>query len=134
VSTAPDFVVSAVVIRDDLGRVLVVRKRGTSRFMLPGGKIESGETPSQAAARELREEVGAELDLDALVLLGEWTAPAANEPDHLVHGHIFEHPYVPRLSVRAEIEELLWLHPSDMGHRDDLAPLLVTRVLPTLTP
>ena len=131
-SAAPDFVVSAVVIRDDLGRVLVVRKRGTSRFMLPGGKIEAGETPAQAAVRELLEEVGAELDPASLVLLGEWTAPAANEPDHLVHGHVFEHPFVPRLSVRAEIEELHWLHPSDMPGRNDLAPLLVTRVLPAL--
>lgn len=132
-SAAPDFVVAAVVIRDDDGRVLVVRKRGTDRFMLPGGKIEQGETPGDAAVRELREEVGAELDPEALVLLGEWTAPAANEPDHLVHGHIFEHPFVPRLSVRAEIEELLWLHPTEMRSRDDLAPLLVTRVLPALT-
>ena len=132
-SAAADFVVSAVVIRDELGRVLVVRKRGTTRFMLPGGKIESGETPAQAAVRELYEEVGAELDPASLVLLGEWTAPAANEPDHLVHGHVFEHPYVPRMSVRAEIEELLWLHPTDMPARHDLAPLLVTRVLPTLT-
>ena len=132
-SAAPDFVVSAVVIRDEKGRVLVVRKRGTTRFMLPGGKIESGETPAQAAVRELHEEVGAELDANLLVLLGEWTAAAANEPDHVVHGHIFEHPWVPGLGVRAEIEELLWLHPADMDGRDDLAPLLVTRVLPTLT-
>lgn len=131
-SAAADFFVSAVVIRDELGRVLVVRKRGTSCFMLPGGKIESGETPAQAGVRELLEEVGAVLDPASLVLLGEWTAPAANEPDHHVHGHVFEHPWVPGLSVRAEIEELLWLHPADMGARGDLAPLLVTRVLPAL--
>lgn len=131
-SGIPDFVVSAVVIRNERGRVLVVRKRLTTRFMLPGGKIEAGETPEGAAVRELREEVGAELDPDSLVLLGEWTAPAANEPDHLVHGHVYEHPFLPRLSARAEIEELLWLHPSEMTRRDDLAPLLVTRVLPVL--
>ena len=101
--------------------------------MLPGGKIEPGETAAQAAVRELLEEVGAELDPASLGLLGEWTAPAANEPDHLVHGHVFEHPFVPQLSVRAEIEELLWLHPSEMPSRHDLAPLLVTRVLPALT-
>ena len=100
--------------------------------MLPGGKIEAGETPAEAAVRELLEEVGAELDPASLIFLGEWTAPAANEPDHLVHGHIFEHPWVPGLGVRAEIEELIWLHPKEMADRGDLAPLLVTRVLPTL--
>ncbi len=131
-STVPDFVVSAVVIRDAQDRVLVVRKRGTSKYMLPGGKIEAGESPAQAAVRELHEEVGAELEPDSLLFLGEWTAPAANEPDHTVHGHIFEHPWIDGLAVRAEIEDLLWLHPDEMSDRDDLAPLLVTRVLPAL--
>ena len=49
-----------------------------------------------------------------------------------MHGHVFEHPMVDGLSVRAEIEDLQWLHPSEMQGRDDLAPLLVTRVLPAL--
>jgi 8-oxo-dGTP pyrophosphatase MutT (NUDIX family) len=129
---APGFIVSAVVLRDGDGRILVVRKRGTSKYMLPGGKIESGETPAQAAVRELHEEVGAELEPESLAFLGEWTAPAANEPDHTVHGHIFEHPWIDGLAVRAEIEDLLWLHPDEMSMRDDLAPLLVTRVLPAL--
>ena len=132
--SAPDFIVSAVVLRDADGRILVVRKRGTSRYMLPGGKIEAGETPAQAAVRELFEEVGAELDPAHLTFLGEWTAPAANEPDHTVLGHIFEHPWIDGLSVRAEIEDLLLLHPDEMATRDDLAPLLVTRVLPALAP
>ena len=130
--TNPDFIVSAVVLRDGDGRILVVRKRGTSKYMLPGGKIEAGESPAQAAVRELHEEVGAELEPNSLVFLGEWTAPAANEPDHTVHGHIFEHPWIDGLAVRAEIEDLLWLHPVEMSKRDDLAPLLVTRVLPAL--
>jgi 8-oxo-dGTP pyrophosphatase MutT (NUDIX family) len=121
-----------VVLRDESGRVLVVRKRGTHRYMLPGGKIEAGESAAQTAVRELREEVGAQLDIARLVSLGEWTAPAANEPDHLVHGHVFEHPIVTGLGPRAEIEDMQWLAPAEMGGRDDLAPLLVTRVLPVL--
>lgn len=127
-----DFVVAAVVLRDGDGRVLVVRKRGTSRYMLPGGKIEPGETPAAAAVRELHEEVGADLDVGDLVPLGVWTAPAANEPGHTVRGHVFEHPWVSGLSVRAEIDDLMWLHPTEMGARSDLAPLLVTCVLPAL--
>ena len=130
---APDFTVSAVVLRDADERILVVRKRGTSKYMLPGGKIEAGESPAQAAVRELLEEVGAELVPDSLVFVGEWTAPAANEAGRTVHGHIFEHPWIDGLAVRAEIEDLLWLHPEEMAMRDDLAPLLVMRVLPALS-
>ena len=127
-----DFVVAAVVLRDSDGHVLVVRKWGTSRYMLPGGKIEQGETPAEAAVRELREEVGADLDPSLLVLLGAWTAEAANEPGFFVHGHVYTHPFVTGVRARAEIEDVLWLHPTDMAARDDLAPLLVTCVLPAL--
>lgn len=127
-----DLVVAAVVLEDEAGRVLVVRKRGTSRFMLPGGKIEPGEAPADTAVRELEEEVGAHLDPALLVPLGEWTAPAANEAGLLVQGHVFTHPRVDVLAARAEIAEALWLHPRDMAARGDLAPLLVTCVLPIL--
>lgn len=131
--SAPDFVVAAVVMRDDDGRILVVRKEGTSRFMLPGGKIEPGESPDQTAVREAHEELGVDLDLGQLAFVGEWTAPAANETGRTVHGHIYEHPWVPGVSVRNEIAESQWVSPADLARRDDIAPLLQARVLPVLT-
>ena len=128
-----DIHVAAVVLRDDTGRILVVRKRGTDRFMLPGGKIEPDETPDQTAVREIGEEVGLALDPGLLDFLGEWTAPAANEPGLLVHGHVYAHPWMTGAVASAEIADLRLLHPDEMADRDDLAPLLVTRVLPALT-
>lgn len=49
----------AVVIRDD-GRVLLLLSEfdGRQMWFAPGGGLEPGETPEQAALRELREEVG----------------------------------------------------------------------------
>lgn len=128
--SAPDFVVAAVVLQDDDGRILVVRKEGTSRFMLPGGKIEPGESPEETAVREAHEELGVDLDLGRLTFLGEWTAPAANESGRTVHGHIYEHPWVPGVAVRNEIAEAQWVTPTDLAGRHDIAPLLQTRVLP----
>src|SRR5690242_16428250 len=52
------------------GCVLTVRKRGTQRFMLVGGKLEPGETAREAALRETLEEVG--LRIDDATLLGEF--------------------------------------------------------------
>ncbi|HEX7946094.1 MAG TPA: NUDIX domain-containing protein, partial [Phenylobacterium sp.] len=59
--------VVGAVIRDAGGRLLTVRKRGTQRFMLPGGKREPGEDDAEALARELREELGVEVTAAALL-------------------------------------------------------------------
>lgn len=132
-SATPDFIVAAVVMRDADGRILVVRKRGTSRFMLPGGKIESGESPDRCAIREAREELGVVLEADLLTGLGEWTAPAANEAGRTVHGHIYEHPWVAGVTACQEIDEVLWLSPDEADARTDLAPLFQACVLPALS-
>lgn len=123
--------VSAVVLRDGAGRVLTVRKRGTARFMFPGGKPEPGETPAQTAVRETREELGVELDEDRLAHVGSFRADAANEPGTQVLAEVFEHPGVPVGSPAAEIEEIRW---QELGDRypDDVAPLLADHVLPAL--
>ena len=64
---SPVIRIVAAVVLDDRNHVLVVRKRGTTAFMQPGGKLEPGETPVQAALRETREEVGVTLSADELV-------------------------------------------------------------------
>ena len=112
--------------------VLTVRKRGTGRFMLPGGKLEAGETPVDCAVREAAEEIGLVLAPGDLVELGDWTAAAANEPDALVRSTVFLAPVgQPEPRALGEIDELRWL---PLGERsDDLAPLLVEHVLPALS-
>ncbi|WP_205849782.1 TIGR00730 family Rossman fold protein [Nakamurella flava] len=125
---ATPLVVSAVVLRDAAGRVLTVRKTGTSRLMLPGGKLEPGESPAAAAIRESREEIGAELDEGLLRPLGVFDAAAANEPGRTVTATVFEHPLVPIGAPAAEIEEATWVELDDPR----LAPLLAEAIFPVL--
>jgi len=50
--TAPRRIhVSAAVIVDDEGRLLLVRKAGTTAFMQPGGKPEPGESADETLSR-----------------------------------------------------------------------------------
>ena len=72
--------VAALVIRDDAGRVLCVRKVGSPRFQLPGGKPEGDEPLINCALRETREEVGLNIDASGLGFVGVFTAEASNEP------------------------------------------------------
>ena len=65
--------VVAGVIIDARGRVLLARRTEGSELAglweFPGGKVEPGETPEAALARELDEELGIEVDVGAPVMV-----------------------------------------------------------------
>lgn len=131
--------VAAVVVTDDRGRVLTVRKAGTDRFMLPGGKPEEiagadgrrREAPAETVIREFREELGAELDPGKLADWGVVADAAANEPGRSVVGHHQRYlGTVPEVSPQAEIEEIRWVDPRFPTGR--LAPMLANHTLPRL--
>ena len=127
--TAPRIFVSAAVITDAAGRVLVVRKHGTTVFMQPGGKPEAGESAAEALSRELHEEIGLVVAPDALEPLGTFESDAANEPGHRVVAAAFRTTAEPRdLSAQAEIAELRWITPGDVAGMA-LAPLSLDHLL-----
>jgi len=57
---------AAVALYDANGRVLVVKAHYKKYWSLPGGIVDAGETPRQAAVRETREEVGLPVHIDKL--------------------------------------------------------------------
>ncbi|GLK91309.1 NUDIX hydrolase [Pseudomonas turukhanskensis] len=123
--------IAAACLIDAQGRLLLVRKRGTQAFMLPGGKREPGETALAALLRELLEELNLALPSEAFTVLGQFHAPAANEPDTWIDADIFIAPLNQSVAAAAELEELAWLD-LHAPERDDLAPLLRLHVLPRL--
>ena len=54
------------VISDERGRVLVCRRRDKPLWNLPGGGVQAGEMPDEAAIRETLEETGLEVRIDRL--------------------------------------------------------------------
>jgi len=60
-------------IRDDRGRVLLVRRADSGNWTLPGGMQNVGENITQTAVREVREETG--LDVEITGLIGIYTDP-----------------------------------------------------------
>ncbi len=65
---------AAACIRDERGRILLVRRSdGASLWGFPGGAIEPGERADEAAAREVREEIG--LEVEPVDLIGIYSGP-----------------------------------------------------------
>lgn len=71
--------VTGICIED--GRILLLNQDtdGPRAWSLPGGKVEDGETLSEALVREMREETGVEVETGRLLYLCDNTAA------HVVH-------------------------------------------------
>ena len=62
---------AGAVVRDERGRLLLIKRAhepAAGRWTVPGGRVEPGETAAEAAAREVREETGLEVSVDALLM------------------------------------------------------------------
>jgi 8-oxo-dGTP diphosphatase len=121
-------IAAALLIGGD-GQTLLVRKRGTLAFMQPGGKIDAGEQPVEALARELHEELNVRIEPSQAVYLGRFSAPAANEPGFTVQAELFQVQIDVPVTPAAEIEEVRWIDPAGDGGLH-LAPLTRELILP----
>jgi len=65
---------AAAIIRDELGRVLLIRRGDGRGWSLPGGIMEPGERIVDCVVREAREETG--LEVEPVRLVGIYSDPA----------------------------------------------------------
>ncbi len=62
-----------IIVRDDLGRILLVKHADKQIWVAPGGSLEPGESPADAAVREMWEETG--LLVQPVRILGVYGGP-----------------------------------------------------------
>lgn len=114
-------VVAAVIERNDRRLLIGQRRRGDTsplKWEFPGGKVEKGETPEDALARELKEELGA--TLQRCIPIGRVVHKYAETPDQLeilfFAASISEGELTPR-----RFEKTAWVLPKELGAYDFLA-------------
>ena len=64
---------ASAVVADDDGRILLARRRDNDLWTIPGGAMEPGESISQTAIREVKEETG--IDVEVISLVGVYSNP-----------------------------------------------------------
>lgn len=115
--------VAVVFLVDPRGRILMQHrdqhaKVSPNQWALPGGKIEDGESPEQAARREVREETG--LDAGAIEQYTVQTRPSVTTADGEVEMHVF---YGPTDATQADVvlgegQAMVFLTPGEALAKD----------------
>ncbi|MCP2164424.1 NUDIX hydrolase [Goodfellowiella coeruleoviolacea] len=57
----------SAVVRDQAGRVLMIRRTDNNRYAIPGGGMEPGETVTGAVVREVGEETGINVEVTGFI-------------------------------------------------------------------
>ena len=121
--------VVAALIRDNDGRVLLVRKRGTAAFMQPGGKRDAGESDVGALSREIVEELGCRVIENSAQAPGVFDCVAANEPGFQVRAAVYAVDVEGAIKPQAEIDQVVWVDPRALPDLP-FAPLTRDHILP----
>ncbi len=112
--------------------ILLCKKKKGGALILPGGKIEHGETPEECVKREVREELGG-IKVVRLRLVGSYEDVAARlhgEMHRRIRIELFDGELRGDPHASSEIAELVWF-----GPKDDLygvAPSLRNKIIPDL--
>jgi 8-oxo-dGTP diphosphatase len=114
-------IVAAVIERGDRRILIGQRRKGDTsplKWEFPGGKVEEGETPEAALARELREELS--VTMEKCAEMGRTRHKYAASPEELeirfYAASIKESKITPN-----EFEQIAWALPRELGSYDFLA-------------
>jgi 8-oxo-dGTP pyrophosphatase MutT (NUDIX family) len=78
---SPQFHAASVIVYDRYGRLLIAERRDRpGEYGLPGGKLDPGELPVEAAVRELLEETGLRACPHALIEVFRGHSPNTGRP------------------------------------------------------
>jgi len=96
-------------------RILGAKSKGKSKFYIPGGKREYGETDEQTLIREVSEE----LNIDVVPETAEYFGTFSAQSDGAAQGIIvrmtcYKAKYSGTIKASSEIEETRWLNSNDV--------------------
>ncbi|MGY4100496.1 NUDIX hydrolase [Nocardia sp. R16R-3T] len=121
----------SALVRDDLGRILMIHRTDNDKYSIPGGGLEAGETIAEAVIREVKEETG--IDVQVTGLIGVFS-----NPEHVIaydDGEVrqefsicfYADPIGGYLQTSNESKEVKWVAPDDLSALD-IHPSITLRI------
>jgi len=102
-------------------KILSTRSKGKTKWYIPGGKREAGESDETALIREIKEELNVDLLPESIHYYGTFSAQADGHAQGVeVKMQCYGASYLGTLKASSEIAELDWL---DTGDMDRIAPV-----------
>ena len=124
---------SAVFFRDGDGRVLLVEPTYKQDWLMPGGAVEAGESPYEAAVREVEEELGLTVRPGRLLLV-DWFPPRSHRTEgvgFVYDGGVLDASRTAQIELPAdELRSWAWCTPEEAAQRG--SPLLAREVAAAL--
>lgn len=97
------------------GQILSTRSKGKSKYYIPGGKRELGETDEETLTREILEELDVHIKQNTIKYVGTFKAQSDGAKDGvLVKMTCYKAEYDGVLKPKSEIEEVKWLNYKDL--------------------
>ena len=97
------------------GQILSTKSKGKSKYYIPGGKREQGETDEQTLEREILEELDVRIKKETINYVGTFKAQSDGAKEGvLVKMTCYKAEYDGILSPKSEIEEIKWLNYIDL--------------------
>ena len=98
------------------GQILSTKSKGKSKYYIPGGKRELGETDKQTLIREVFEELDVKIKSKTIKYLGTFKAQSDGAKEGiLVKMTCYKAEYDGVLKPKNEIEEIKWLNYKDLN-------------------
>lgn len=97
------------------GQILSTKSKGKTKYYIPGGKRELGETDEQTLIREIAEELSVRIKSDTIEYVGTFKAQSDGAKEGvLVKMTCYKAEYEGTLAPASEIEEMKWLNYKDL--------------------
>ena len=97
------------------GKILSTKSKGKTKYYIPGGKRELGETDAQTLVREIEEELDVTIDTNTIEYVGTFKAQSDGAKEGvIVKMTCYKAKYEGVLKPSSEIEEIRWLNYQDL--------------------